>query len=151
MDDRQAAGVSSGEEHFGASRLGDVQRTRRLVQLANDMVRHPGGTLPDKLSDPASLKAMYRLAAGDAVTHESVLAASRERTLRLASEAEGTVLHIHDGTELDYSTLYSLTGLGQIGNGSGRGYLAHNTQGNCAMTSVRSPGHTWAEAGLAAW
>jgi hypothetical protein len=134
MDDRQASGVSFGEEHFGASILGDVRRTRRLVQLANDMVKHPGGTLPDKLSDPASLKAMYRLAANEAVTHESVLAVSRERTLRLASEAEGTVLHIHDGTELDYSTLHSLTGLGQIGNGSRRGYLAHNTLTVVAQT-----------------
>jgi hypothetical protein len=60
MDDRQAAGLSFGEEHFGASILGDVRRTRRLVQLANEMVKHPGGTLPDKLSDPASLKASNR-------------------------------------------------------------------------------------------
>src|SRR5277367_2738896 len=39
----------------------------------------------------------------------------------------GTVLLIHDTTELDYSGLTSLTGLGQIGKGTSRGYLCHNT------------------------
>ena len=34
---------------------------------------------------------------------------------------------IHDTTELDYTSLTSLTGLGQIGNGNGRGYECHNT------------------------
>jgi len=127
MDDRQDLGRSFGEEHFGAAELGDVRRTRRLVRLADQMVKHPGGTLPEKLSDPASLKAMYRLAAMEPVTHGSVLAASRERTLRLASQTRGTLLFVHDGTELDYTELESLKELGQIGNGQGRGYLAYNT------------------------
>ena len=134
MEDQQGVERSFGEEHFGAAKLRDVRRTRRLVRLADQMVKHPGGTLPDKLSDPASLKAMYRLAGQEAVTHESVLAPSRERTLRLASEAEGTVLYIHDGTELDYSDLHSLKDLGQIGNGHGRGYLVHNTLAAVAET-----------------
>jgi hypothetical protein len=127
MDDQQALERSFGEVHFGSAELGDMRRTRRLVQVADQMVKHPGGTLPDKFSDPASLKGLYRLVARDEVTHEAVLAPSRERTLRLASEASGTVLHIHDGTEFDYSGLHSLKDLGQIGNGNGRGYLAHNT------------------------
>ena len=127
MDDRQVLERSFGELHFGSAELGDVRRTRRLVQVADRMVKHPGGTLPDKLSDPAGLKGLYRLAARDEVTHEAVLAPSRERTLRLAAEASGTVLHIHDGTELDYSGLHSLKDLGRIGDGNGRGYLVHNT------------------------
>jgi hypothetical protein len=134
MEGQQGVERSFGEEHFGLAELGDVRRTRRLVQLADRMVKHPGGTLPEKLSDPASLKAMYRLAGKEPVTHESVLAPSRERTLQLASEAEGTVLHIHDGTELDYSGLHSLNALGQIGNGHGRGYLVHNTLTVVAQT-----------------
>jgi hypothetical protein len=60
------------------------------------------------------------------VTHAAVLAPSRERTLRLMGEAEGTVLVIHDASELDFSGLRSLQGLGPIGNGNCRGYLAHN-------------------------
>ena len=48
-------------------------------------------------------------------------------TFRLKRQAEGPVLVIHDTTELDYTSITSLTGLGQIGSGGGRGYLCHNT------------------------
>ena len=125
MEDRQSVEYGFGVEHFGAANLGDVRRTRRLVQIADQIAKHPGGTPPDKINEPADLKAFYRLMNNPNVTHESVLAPSRERTLRLMGEASGTVLVIHDTTELDYSGL-SIPQLGQIGNGSGRGYLAHN-------------------------
>ena len=74
MDDQQSLERSFGEVHFGSAELGDVRRTRRLAQVADQMVKHPGGTLPEKFSDPASLKGLYRLAARDEVTHEAVLA-----------------------------------------------------------------------------
>jgi hypothetical protein len=134
MDDRSLRGHGFGEEHFAAAQLGDRRRTRRLVQLADAVVRHPGGTLPDKVNHPATLKALYRLMDCEAVTHESVLTPSRERTLERISEAEGTVLVIHDATELDYSGLKSLEGLGHIGNGHNRGYVAHNTLAVVAET-----------------
>jgi len=59
------------------------------VELADKVVQHPGGTLADKVNDPASLKALYRLMNTEDVTHEAVLAPSRERTLRLIRETEG--------------------------------------------------------------
>ena len=49
-------------------------------------------------------------------------------------EVEGTVLVIHDATELDFSGLRSLKGLGQIGSGNHRGYLAHNVLAVVAET-----------------
>jgi len=67
------------------------------------------------------------------ITHKSVLTPSRERTLRLMGEVSGTVLVIHDTTELDYSGL-SIPELGQIGNGNGRGYLTHNALAVVAET-----------------
>jgi hypothetical protein len=118
---------SFGEEHFGAAELGDRRRTKRLVALADQIIKHPGGTLPDKVNDPASLKALYRLMNTKTVTHESVLAASRERTWALAAQVPGVVLFIQDGTELDFTSRTTLTELGQLGNGTGRGYLCHNT------------------------
>jgi hypothetical protein len=122
----RSAFQSFGEEHFGAADLGDRRRSRRLVELADKIVQHPGGTLPDKVNDPASLKALYRLMNTQDVTHEAVLASSRERTLRVMRANEGMVLIIHDGTELDYTGLKSIPTLGQLGNGGGRGYLVHN-------------------------
>lgn len=128
METRIATIASFGEEHFGRAALGDARRRKRLVQVANDMVRHPGGTFPDKLNRPADLKAFYRLMDNEEVTHASVLKAHVQRTLERMREHQGVVLLLHDTTELDYSGLESLKDdLGQIGEGHGRGYLCHNS------------------------
>jgi hypothetical protein len=117
-----------GEEHFGGAQLGDERRTKRLVGLADQMAKHPGGTLPDKLKEPADLRALYRLMDRDAVTHEAVLRPHVLHTLDRMRAHEGVVLVLHDTTELDYSGLISLKDeLGQIGNGGGRGYKCHNS------------------------
>jgi len=39
----------------------------------------------------------------------------------------GVVLIVHDTTELDYTGITTLQAIGQIGNGSHRGYLCHNS------------------------
>src|SRR5438874_5687651 len=111
---------SFGEVHFGAAELGNKARTRRLVQVADALVRHPGGTLPHKLNDPAALQAMYRLMQRPEVTHESVLAAHQADTVRRIEEHNGPLLALSDAVELDYSGLHSLASLGQIGNGGQR-------------------------------
>ena len=117
-----------GEDHFGGAQLGDVRLARRLVASAAAMAKHPGGTLPNKMNNPADLKGFYRLMESDAVTHETVLQPHIDRTLDHMRAHEGTVLILHDTTELDYSGLKSLKDeLGQIGNGGGRGYKCHNS------------------------
>lgn len=130
MDVTTSAGRSLGREHFGAAELGDARRTRRLVKSADAILRHPGGTLPQKLRTWADLSGLYRLVRAEAVTHEAVLAPHRRLTLgRMAERARGgeVVLLLHDWTELDYTSRTSLKHLGQIGNGGGRGYVCHNT------------------------
>src|SRR5882724_11679302 len=124
MED-QAAVLTFGEEQFGAARLGDKRRTRRLVKLADTIARHPGGTLPDKINEPANLKAMYRLMNRRQVTHPAVIAAPCASTHQKMAQTESTVLVIHDATEMDYSGL-AISTLGQLGNGKNRGYIAHN-------------------------
>ena len=50
------------------------------------------------------------------------------RTLRLIRQQQGVVLNIHDGTELDYTSIKSLhPEVGQIGEGSGKGYECMNS------------------------
>lgn len=127
METRQAGRLSFGEENFGKAQLGDRRRTRRLVETADRMVRHPGGTLPDKLPCPAALKGLYRLVDPQAVTHAAVFKPHRELTLERMRLHDGVVLTIHDTTELDYTGKKFLETIGQIGNGSRRGYLCHNT------------------------
>lgn len=134
MEDAVVVGMTFGEAQFGAAELGDRRRTARLVELANRMANHPGGTLPDKVNSPASLKGLYRLMDCAEVTHRSVLEAPRQRTLEQMAAAEGTVLVIHDGSELDFTGLKSIATLGPIGNGGNRGYVAHNVLAVVAET-----------------
>src|SRR5262249_14184711 len=115
--------------NFGRLDLGDQRRTRRLVQTVDRMCGHPGGTLPDKLNRPADLRAFYRLMNVPQVTHAGLLGGHAAYTPdRIAALPRGVVLILHDATELDYSTLTSLhPHLGQIGPGTRRGYICHNS------------------------
>jgi len=126
-------------ENFGGARLGDRRRTQRLVRCAARIVQRPGGTLPDKFKDPAELKGLYRLMDGDSVTHAAVLEPHRRRTLERMRACVGDVLIVHDTTELDYTGKASLQHLGQIGNGSHRGYLCHNSLA-IAVAGREAPG-----------
>src|SRR5262249_45890326 len=116
-----------GATHFGAAQLGHKKRTACLVKIADLIYRHPGGTLPHKLHAPKHYKAMDRLMNRAPVTQAAVLEPHRQLTRQRMSQVEGPVLVLHDTTELDYSGLKSIADLGSSGNGSGRGFLCHNS------------------------
>lgn len=118
---------SFGEMQFGGAQLGDRRRTNRLVKLVDQMCQRPGGTLPQKFRSPADLRAFYRLMRADDVTHEAILSPHRQATLERIEQLETPVLVIHDSTELDFTTHKSLDHLGQIGSGTRRGYIVHNS------------------------
>jgi hypothetical protein len=127
--------VNLGQAIFGHAELGDRRRTARLVETFNRMQRHPGGTLPDKLSTPADLRAFYRLCDADDVTHAAIIAAARQYTLAQITACPGPVLIVHDATELDYTSLTSLADdLGQIGAGTSLGYICQNVLAVAADT-----------------
>lgn len=119
--------ASFGEKNFGHAQLGDKRRTKRLVRLVDQMCSRPGGTLPQKLRSPADLRAFYRLMQSEDVTHEAILDSHRKVTLERIKELDKPVLILHDSTELDYTGHRSLDRLGQIGSGSKRGYITHNS------------------------
>jgi hypothetical protein len=108
-------------------RLGHDRRVDRLVDSARRIGRHPGGTLPEKLKDPAAYRATLRLMNHPDVTHAAVLEPHIRATLDRLRRTPATVLILHDITELDYSKQATLGAMGQIGNGGGRGYECHNS------------------------
>jgi hypothetical protein len=118
---------SLGREIFGAAELGDRRRTERLIKTFDRMCSHPGGTLPDKLASPPDLRGFYRLCDGDDLTHQAIIEPARAHTRARIRACPHEVLILHDATELDYTTLSTLSDdLGQIGKGDRRGYLCHN-------------------------
>lgn len=128
---REEQSKSYGEINFGEARLGDLRRTKRLIRVADSLIRHPGGSLPEKLNGPGELDGLYHLMKCKKVTHGTVFAPHRALTLQKISQHDGPVLVIHDTTELDYTTHESLDDRGQIGNGSRKGWLCHNSLAVC--------------------
>ena len=117
-----------GQAHFGACDFGDVRLTKRAVKTAELVMRHPGGTLPQKLNAEADLDGFYNFANNPKVNHDKVLMGHIEQTrqrMESSPGAPGLKLIIHDTTEGDYSGL-DIDDLGPIGNGGCRGLLLHN-------------------------
>ncbi len=118
---------SFGEVNFSHAQLGDKRRTKRLVDLVDQMCARPGGTLPQKFRSPRDLQAFYRLMNKPEVTHASMLTPHRQATLENIDRMADPVLVLHDTTELDYTKHESLEDLGQIGCGTRKGYITHNS------------------------
>jgi hypothetical protein len=114
------------QEHFGAAKLGDARRTKRLVKSAGLMMRNPSGTLPKKLANWADLNGLYRLVGCEQVTHAAVIEPHICRTREMMRQTQEVVLLVQDATELDYTTRTGLKDLGQIGTGHARGYICQN-------------------------
>lgn len=119
-----ARAFSFGDQHFGSSEFGDKRLIGRAVLTADAMMRHPGGTLPEKLPK-AELLGFYDFANNPKVNHDNTLAAHCQLTRERMAACAGVVLAIHDTTEADFSGL-DIDDLGPIGHGGCRGLLVHN-------------------------
>jgi len=109
--------------NFGTCELGDKRRTRRLVQVAEQVGNHPSASLPNQIERWSDLKAAYRLFDSDQVTFEAIARPHWELTKQ---SAKGRCLVIGDTTEFDFGKNREIAGLGPTGNGSGQGFLLHN-------------------------
>jgi hypothetical protein len=109
--------------NFGTCELGDKRRTRRLVQVAEQVSNHPSASLPNQIERWSDLKAAYRLFDSDQVTFEAIARPHWELTKQ---SAKGRCLVIGDTTEFDFGKNREIAGLGPTGNGSGQGFLLHN-------------------------
>ncbi len=109
--------------NFGACQLGDQRRTKRLVQVAEQVGNHPAASLPNQIERWGDLKAAYRLFDGKEVTFEAIARPHWELTKQAA---KGRCLVIGDTTEFDFGKDREIEGIGPTGNGSGQGFLLHN-------------------------
>ena len=107
---------------FGPALLGDQRRTRRAVKAACAMARDPAASLPKQQRTWKDLKAVYRLLDEPKVTFEALMQPHWQQTCACL-QAEAVVLLVQDTTEIDLSAHAGMTGLGQIGNANGRGFL----------------------------
>lgn len=112
---------------FGRRKIfGDRRLDRRLTGTFDRLARHPEGSLPRRLPARRALVGGYRLFNNVKVTHQGILEAHRRESLAQLAGRKGRLLLLHDTTVLDYSGL-DVQGLGQVGDGHGRGLYAHNS------------------------
>jgi len=112
------------QQNFGGCDLGDKRRTDRLMHLAVQVAARPDGSTPEQTETWGDCKAAYRLFNEEDVTFQAIIAPHCALTRQ--SCLPGTVkLIIDDTTEIDYGGLRHISGLGPVGNGSGRGFFLH--------------------------
>ena len=109
------------------SDLGDLRRTKRVINLAINMLEKPEDSLPCQLEEWKDLKAAYRFLNSESVSHEKLQTEHWKNVLAEAKNSKKTVLFIQDTSELDYSSKWSTKGIGPIGNHRGKGIMMHTT------------------------
>lgn len=124
--ERAAAAAEWAWRQFSEVELGDVRRTRRVVKLAAQMATQPQASWPKQAGSWAATKAGYRLFDNHEVTFEALQRQHREQTRAMAG-TRPVVLHVQDGSQVDFSGPRAREGLGPIGDGGGWGFLLHTT------------------------
>jgi len=76
---------------------------RRAATTPDQILKHPGGTLPEKLNGEAELDELYRLANNTKGIHAKMRAAHLQHTRQMRAEGSGVVRVIHDTTALGFS------------------------------------------------
>jgi hypothetical protein len=108
--------------------LGDIRRQRRFADIVDVLAAAAGQSLPALFPDAADYNACLRLFDTPHATHANILAAHQTATLDHLETLVTPVLMIHDATHLDFSGHTTLRAdNGPIGNGGGRGWIAHQT------------------------
>jgi hypothetical protein len=120
---------------FADAELGDVRRTKRLVELAGVLAQHPTASLPEACGDSGMLKAAYRFFANDAIEPQDFLHSHIESTYNRLDQVP-LVLAVQDTTEADWTAHPATKALGPLGHTACRGLIVHST---LAFTPERVP------------
>ena len=111
---RQADDINWAVNEFADADLGDVRRTKRLVELANVLAQHPTAALPEAYGNGAMLKAAYRFLSHDDIAPQDFLSRHIESTYSRLDKGP-LVLAVQDTTEVDWTGHPATKGLGPLG------------------------------------
>ena len=106
--------------------LGDLRRTKRLVELAHVLVQHPTAARPEACGNDARLKAAYRVFSNDDIAPQDVLASHIESTSSRLAKVP-LVLAVQDTTEVDWTGHPATTDWGPLGHPACQGLHVHST------------------------
>jgi hypothetical protein len=104
--------------------LGDKRRDERFIKIIENIVRHPGGSIPEHNGRWYDTKATYEFFKNEDIKLEAITGAvSSFGASRIEQE---TLLVIHDTSTISYNELQA-EGLGYIDNAAGKGFFCHSS------------------------
>ncbi|MFV8751943.1 IS4 family transposase [Nannocystaceae bacterium ST9] len=102
---------------FSHAELGDLRRTRRLVDIGAAAARTPGGTVTSVLPTPAQKEGAFRLLESSAVETKAIARAVHVATARLAAKHSWIYVAL-DQSSLTFVDSKDVRGLGKVGHGT---------------------------------
>lgn len=117
------------EEIFGSCALGDVRRTRRLVDVGARMARQVGSSIARCCEgSTAALLGSYRLMRNAQVEPEAIREGGLTSVAQAAQEQPGVLLALEDTTSISYAHAVSanLGATGSQRDSKQRGYQVHS-------------------------
>ena len=141
----QAEDINWAVNECADAELGDVRRTKRLVELAHVLAQHPTAALPEACGDGAMLKAASRFFSHDDIDPQDILSSHIASTSSRLDKVPW-VLAVQETTAVDWTGHPATTGLGPLGHTACQGLHVHST---LAFTPERVPlglvaQHVWA-------
>src|SRR5512142_2309171 len=101
-------------DEFGQARLGDVRRNRRLVAMASQVARRPGGQVTRVFGDSATREGAFRLVENEEVDVRELARASHEACARRAEALKYVFVPV-DGSSLNITDNEATKGTGIVG------------------------------------
>lgn len=112
------------QQQFGNCELGDLRRTKRLVEVATQAATRPDGSTPDQAETWDQCKAVYRLMDCSDVSHANIIGPHCEQT-RQSCPPGSVQLILCDTTDVDFGR--PVLGLGSVGKKkTNRGFFLHS-------------------------
>ena len=127
-------------EEFGSAKLGDSRRTDRLVSIAGEAHRKPGGRVSDVFASDAERQGAYDFLENGAVDASQLGRAMAEATAQRAAELPFVTVAI-DGSSLTLANHKGTKNFGRIGSyrGKGKGSRGLKVISSLAMDGAGAP------------
>jgi Transposase DNA-binding/Transposase Tn5 dimerisation domain len=104
--------------------LGDKRRDERFIKIIENIVRHPGGSIPQHNGRWYDTKATYEFFKNEDIKLEDLAAAIN--AFGVSKVEQKQLLVIHDTSTISYNDLQA-DGLGYIDNAAGKGIFCHSS------------------------